>query len=238
MVRLKVTENGLSVKINLFNRRRPVLWDVSREDPDYRYLLAMLVAAQERPIIKPHQLAKEVLYREAPLPGDESNHTKRLAEKLKKLLNLAKRIDTAHGWRTEDRCRLLALTFLRYLMNPKDLRSMGNLEKELAARMAFAAHGIDFEAEVTRVIAEYYQDEGRLPPIYDEALSKEEVERLEKLGIGAIPGAVRVEHVVDDRERNGDFPSLSASQIRRLITLAWEISQSKAILRRGVADCT
>jgi hypothetical protein len=109
------------------------LWHPARPDPDYDRLLMMLQLAQGQPI-KPYQLAKEVLYREPPLPGDEFSHMRRLGTKLKQLLALAHELLTEDGedgpWNTEDLKRLTAMKIVRYLMDPKDPWGRPRAEKE------------------------------------------------------------------------------------------------------------
>jgi hypothetical protein len=98
-------------------RGRPVLWNKDRCEPDARHLWWMLRLAQGRPAIKYHQLAKEVLYREPPLPGDEFSHQRRLAKKLKDLLSRIDYVylDDRRSDTLEDK-RRAALLYLQSLM--------------------------------------------------------------------------------------------------------------------------
>ena len=103
-------------------RGRPALWDKERREPDAQHLWWMLCLAHGKPTIKYHQLAKENLYREQPLPGDELTHIKRLSKKLKDLLD---RIDYVYidGRRSkaDDDKRLAARWYIETLMEPGSL---------------------------------------------------------------------------------------------------------------------
>ena len=115
-------------------RGRPALWDKFRHDPDYMRLYIMLQFAHGKPI-KPYQLAKKAVRFYPPLVGDEFGHIKRLGTKFKKLFNLIDEVLTEERRpNTEQDRRLAALTFVEYLMEPRDHQGRTRAEQEIARK--------------------------------------------------------------------------------------------------------